>query len=64
LFVFRATVQDDKIGPSFISEGFLSKCFERKGHFYKGWVKRYRDEDPDSTPAGKGWAVFGRKEVA
>ena len=46
-----------------MSESFLSKCVERKGYCDKGWVKLYRNEDPDITPPGKGWAVFGKKEV-
>ena len=58
----RNSVKDEKIGSNFVSESFLSKCVERKGMFQKGWIKRYRTEDPDVTPPGKGWAVFGKKE--
>ena len=47
-----------------MSERFLEKCLERKGHFRKGWVKSFRSSDPDaSTQPGKGWGVFGKKEV-
>ena len=56
-------MKDDKIGPGYVSESFLSKCVERKGYCDKGWVKLYRNQDPDVTPPGKGWAVFGKKEV-
>ena len=63
IFDSRDSKQDEKIAATFISEGFLSKSFERKGLFNKGWVRSFRDVDPDTTPAGKGWAVYGRKEV-
>ena len=59
----RNSAIEEKIDSSFVSESFLSKCVERKGLYAKGWIQRYRIEDPDVTPPGKGWAVFGKKEV-
>ena len=63
LFQNRNSVQDERINANFIPEGFLARCLERRGFYPKGWVKRYRNEDPDVTPAGKGWGVFGQREV-
>ena len=61
--MFRNSLKDEKIAASFVSEGFLAKCLERKDLYKKGKVREYRHEDPDFTPPGKGWAVFGKKEV-
>lgn len=37
---------------------------ERKDGLPKGWVKQYRESDPDASAGqAKGWAVFGQKKV-
>ena len=47
-----------------MSEKYLVRCLERKGWFQSGWVKSYRDADPDSvSDTARGWAVWGRKKV-
>ena len=53
----------DVFSDTFLSERFLIKCLERKDVFGKDWVKSYRNEDPDASPPGLGWGVFGKKKV-
>ena len=61
---FRNSKQDEKIAEDFLSEKFLERCLERKHGFPKGWVKGYRETDPDSSSnSPRGWAVWGQKQV-
>ena len=63
-FFIRNSKTEEDIPEDYLSEKFLERCLERRDGFQKGWVRQYRDSDPDSSAAKpKGWAVWGQKKV-
>ena len=63
-FLKRNSKTGEEIPQDYLSEKFLERCFERSDGFQKGWVRQYRESDPDSSAAKpKGWAVWGQKKV-
>ena len=63
MFTFiRNYKSSEKIPVSYLSEKFLERSLERKNVFPKGWVKMFREADPNSVRQSC-WAVWGQKEV-
>ena len=62
--MIRNFKSSEKIPEDYLSMKFLERSLERKDVFAKGWVKSFRESDPDSQSVRqRGWAVWGQKEV-